>query len=307
MTRSSTIMPCSALAYLKNFRHCSQYIVPMNQNRIKANNYEFDCRIIGDPDDELVIFLHGFPETSAMWKRMMTKLAPEGYYCVAPNLRGYSPLARPKGKKNYHIDHLCADVLGIASTLNKTRFHLVGHDWGAVICWKLVHDNPDLFLSWTALSVPHINGFREALNRDQDQQHRSRYIKMFQWPFLPEYRIRKNDFQVFRKLWKNSSEDEMSDYLNTFRSKGCLTAALNYYRANFRSNSSFQIGKIKVPTLFVWGNKDVAIGRNAVQRNHDYMSDNYRFIEIETGHWLVQTVYTEVYDALLDHFKSNNK
>ena len=279
----------------------------MNQNRIKANSFQFDCLTTGNSDHEMVIFLHGFPETSAMWKPLMKKISTEGYYCVAPNLRGYSPLARPKGKKNYHIDHLCADVLGIASALNKTRFHLVGHDWGAVIGWKLVYENPDYILTWSALSVPHIHGFMEALLKDKDQQKRSRYIKLFQWPYIPEFRIRKNDFGTFKRLWKNSSNEEREEYLNTFRSKGCLTAALNYYRANFRSSSSFEIGKIKAPTLFIWGNKDVAIGRNAVQRNHSYMSDNYRFIEIDTGHWLVQTAFTEVYDAILDHFKPNHK
>jgi hypothetical protein len=45
-------------------------------------------------------------------------------------------------------------------------------------------------------------------------------------------------FEKFRKLWKHSSPEELENYLAVFGRKPTLTAALNYYRANFRGGKS---------------------------------------------------------------------
>ncbi len=219
--------------------------------KINIDKLEFDCRISGNENDEIVILLHGFPETSFMWKRLMTEIAALGFYCIAPNMRGYSKNACPKGRNHYTIKRISQDILNIVKSIGKDKFHLIGHDWGAVIGWNIVYKNRDKILSWSSLSVPHIQAFRKALLLDQDQKKRSRYIKWFRIPFVSEFRIRKNDFELFRKLWKYSSNEEVEDYLSVFRRKQSLTAALNYYRANFGKSKSEPIGDIFVPTLFL--------------------------------------------------------
>lgn len=77
---------------------------------------------------------------------------------------------------------------------------------------------------------------------------------------------------------------------------------LNYYRANNslakRAGSELILGDINVPTLFIWGNKDVAIGPVAVSNGHKYMKGEYKFLELEAGHWLIQTNYAEIKDAI---------
>ena len=240
--------------------------------QVKIGDLIFDCRTQGSKEDELIIFLHGFPETSYMWKRLMSGLSENGFYCVAPNLRGYSKGACPKGKKHYTLDKLANDVLDIAEFLNKPKFHLVGHDWGAAIGWKVVHDHQDAI-------------------------------------YLPEMGIRKNDFKIFRKLWKHSESHEIDDYLEVFRNPEQLTASLNYYRSNYKllkTAAKDQIlGDINVPTLFIWGNKDVAIGSYSVNESHQYMKNDYEFIELDAGHWLIQTNYQELKEAITKHIDRN--
>jgi len=80
-----------------------------NLKKINIGDLEFDCRFSGDSKNELVIFLHGFPETSIMWQKIMVKVSESGFYCIAPDLRGYSKDACPKGKKNYSLKNLRAD------------------------------------------------------------------------------------------------------------------------------------------------------------------------------------------------------
>jgi pimeloyl-ACP methyl ester carboxylesterase len=243
---------------------------------ITANNLTFDCRVSGNPDDELVILLHGFPESAYMWKDLMEEISKQGFYCLAPNLRGYSIGARPNGKKAYSIDKLVDDVLGIVRFAGRDKFHLIGHDWGTVIGWQLVHDHPELILSWSGMSIPHTQAFGEAVVNDEQQRQMIVYMKKFQWPFLPELGIRKNDFAKFRYIWKNCRSDEVEDYLSVFRQKGALTASLHYYRSNYhrlRASAKQQIlGDITVPTLFIWGEQDMAVAPAGVEKGHRYMT-----------------------------------
>ena len=272
----------------------------MTIKNIQVGNLNFDCRIAGNVEDDLVILLHGFPESSFMWTNLMTDISVLGFYCIAPNMRGYSSGARPKGKKHYTIDKLSQDVLDIAKAVDKEQFHLFGHDWGAAIGWKTVYDNPKTILSWTALSVPHFMAFGEARFVDKDQKNKSRYIKTFQIPFLPEMKIRKNNFELFRKLWKHSSKEEVEDYLTIFRNRRSLTAALNYYRANAKPQG-LVVGNIKTPTLFIWGKNDKYIGAYGVESGHKFLKGYYKFVKLDAGHWLIQTKYQEIRTEITEH------
>jgi pimeloyl-ACP methyl ester carboxylesterase len=275
----------------------------IKSNRVKIGDLEFDYRVSGERNKEFVILLHGFPETSIMWTRLMDHLATGGFYCVAPDMRGYSKGACPKGVKNYTLDKLSTDILNIAKALGIEKFHVIAHDWGAAIGWNIVYHNPDKIISWTALSVPHTRAFAKAYKTDPVQKKKSRYIGFFLLPILPEIWIRWNDFKVFRRLWKNSPPEELNHYLSVFRNKPCLTGALNYYRANLKGGSSQHIGDIETPTLFIWGRTDLAVGEAAARGTEQYIKGDYTFLELEGGHWLIQTNYDEVQNAIGNHLQ----
>lgn len=272
--------------------------------KIPIENLEFDCRVSGNEQNELILFLHGFPETSIMWEKLMGKFSSLGFYCIAPDMRGYSKNACPKGVKNYTLKKLGQDILNLADAVGKNKFHLVGHDWGAGIGWYVVFNNHDRILSWTGLSVPHMSAFGKAIRLDKDQQKRSRYIKGFLLPLLPEMMLRQNNFQKFKRLWAHSSPEEVENYLSVFRKKKSLTAALNYYRANIGKSNNDRVGDIEAPTLFIWGQNDFAIGSFAVESGHKYMKGPYTFLALHGGHWLIQTNYPEVETAVITHISS---
>ncbi len=278
--------------------------------KVSANDLEFDVRVSGDKGDIPVIMLHGFPETNHMYTPLMESLNRENYYCVAPNLRGYSPNARPKSKKSYRVDLLASDVVEIARALDIDKFHLIGHDWGAMVGWYMAHHYEDHLLSWTALSIPHPQAFGEAIANDPEQKKMSAYIKRFQIPWLPERSIRKNDFSIFKRLWKNSSQEEVDDYLSVFRGKGAVTAGLNYYRANHKmlKQAPYKtiLGKVRVPTLFVWGQKDFAIGKTGVDNCTNFVSREYELVRVDGGHWLMQTNFPELEKHIKSHLKKHS-
>ncbi len=274
-------------------------------SKLTVSNLVFDILTEGESYNEPVILLHGFPETNHMWASLMQDLGKNGFYCVAPNQRGYSPGARPNGKRNYSIENLTNDILQISRTLGVEKFHLVGHDWGAIVGWHFVQHHPDLILSWSALSVPHSQAYCEAVLHDPTQRRMSTYVRSFQVPWLPEYKIKKNDFALLKRLWKNSSKAEMDDYLSVFRESGMVTSAINYYRANYKllmsSGKTRILGNIHVPTLFIWGENDFAIAAYGVEKCNEYVKGDYNFVKVKGGHWLIQTNYDELAFEIIDH------
>src|SRR5271170_8479231 len=96
----------------------------------------------GDGSERVVILLHGFPQDRRCWERVTPALAGAGYRVLAPDLRGYSPGARPAGRSAYRNSQLAADVLALADAAGAERFHLAGHDWGAALAWYMAGRHP---------------------------------------------------------------------------------------------------------------------------------------------------------------------
>ena len=102
----------------------------------------FEVSDTGPADGRAVILLHGFPEDRHCWDSLAGSLAGAGYRALAPDQRGYSPGARPAGRRAYALDQLAGDVLALADAAGVDRFDVVGHDWGAAVAWFLAGGAP---------------------------------------------------------------------------------------------------------------------------------------------------------------------
>ena len=271
----------------------------------EVNGMTFKCRVAGNPTGEPVILLHGWPETSHMWIGLMEKLSAEGYYCIAPDQRGFSPQARPEKVKDYAIEFLAEDVIGIADAFGIKNFQLVGHDWGSAIGWAVVAFHPERVKSWTAMSVPHLKAFSDAIRFDKKQKKMSQYMAFFQWRGIPEWFLLKKDRLNLRKTWKKSSPEELQEYLDVIGNKPALKSTLGYYRANYKLLKKGQkmdnYLEVKTPTLMIWGKKDIAIGRTSVEGTAQYMKGDYQYVELDAGHWLIQEAFDACYNPIKEH------
>jgi pimeloyl-ACP methyl ester carboxylesterase len=281
------------------------YKEPAGMTSIEAGEYTFRATISGDHQDEPVILLHGFPETSYMWRELQTLLAKNGFLSIAFDQRGYSPSARPRGRRHYSLDLLAQDVIAVADSLGVERFHLVGHDWGSAAGWAVAAAYPERVLTWTAMSVPHLDAFASAIRDDPAQHKASGYMRAFQWPLVPEIFLKSKDYRGLRSVWNQSSQEEVEAYLSVFSQSGAVTAALNWYRANYRSLTRGEsiLSKVSVPTLFIWGEKDSAILRSGVKLNSHYITGDYSEHYIDAGHWLIQEAFSEVSVLILEQLR----
>lgn len=272
--------------------------------QIEANGFVFDALTAGPRDGSPVLLLHGFPQSSLEWEAQLGALAGAGYRAVAPDLRGYSPGARPLEVEAYRLDALTADVYAIADALGFATFHLVGHDWGAAIAWNVAMVDPDRIRSLTAVSVPHPVAYALALANDPDQQQKSQYINFFRQVGVPEQTLLANDAAVLRSIYGDGAAAAHADsYVALLSEPGALTAALNYYRALGLSGTGGS--QVVVPTLYVWSSGDTALGRTGAESCGDYVSGPYRFEVIEgVSHWVPEEAPEALNGMLLEHLET---
>ena len=270
---------------------------------ITNEGFVFTCRVDGlENNGDPIILLHGFPETSRMWKNLIEVLSKNGYRVIAPDQRGYSKGARPSKIEDYRVSKLTRDVFNIADSFDVDKFHLVGHDWGSAVGWSVAASNKDRVLSYSALSVPHVDAFSSAIVNDEIQTKKSYYIDLFKIKYLPEFYFKIFNFWNLKKVLSSSDKDEINSYLKVFSQKNTLTTALNWYRANnFRGNR--KIGKINVPILMIYGTKDMAIGEKAVDETKNYVNASYKLLKIKASHWLIQDSFDLISNEVLKHLK----
>jgi len=269
---------------------------------VKINeNLTFTCRVGGlNNKDKTVVLLHGFPETSRMWKDLIKLLSHNGFRVIAPDQRGYSRGARPLKIDNYRIGKLSQDVIDIVNAFEAEKFHLVGHDWGAAVGWALSSSYKDKIISYTALSVPHLDAFSSAISSDKVQEKKSYYIDLFKIKYLPEFYFKLFNYRYLKQLWTSSNQNEIDSYIEVFSQKNALKSALNWYRAT-DLESSRRIGDIFVPTLMIYGTEDMAIGEKGVDETEKYMKSYYRLQKISSSHWLIQDSFDFVSKEILNH------
>lgn len=242
----------------------------------------------------LMLMLHGFPEFWYSWRHQIPEFA-KYYKVVALDLRGYNDSDKPKAQSAYTMDELVKDVEGVIKGLGYNKCTLVGHDWGGAIAWNFAYKHPDMLDKLIILNLPHPAKFAEGF-RNPQQLLRSWYVFFFQTPILPELLIQSNDYQPIENMLKGMAVDkstfsqaDIEAYKDAAAKRGALTATINYYRNAFQPKFFNQsLGVLEVPTLMIWGEKDIALGKELTYGTEAYVRDfQIKYIP-NCSHWVQQ-------------------
>lgn len=234
-----------------------------------------------------VLLLHGFPQTSKIWRDVTPILGAAGLRTLAFDQRGYSPGARPRGRRNYRIDVLVGDAVALIELLDEGPVHLVGHDWGAIVAWQLAAQRPDLVASLTSLSVPHPKAFFKSMITSP-QLLRSWYMGFFQLPVAPEALAERAPAVFDKTLAANGmSPEQIREVHEDVIETGAFPYAVNWYRALPFAGFAPAQAKIVVPTAHVWGEGDVSLDRRGAELAGEYVDAPFELHVIGGGgHWL---------------------
>jgi pimeloyl-ACP methyl ester carboxylesterase len=275
--------------------------------------------------DELVILLHGFPEFWYSWRHQLAALG-QSYHVVAPDMRGYNLSDKPARVEDYRIDVLVEDVVDLIKSFSVSKAAVVGHDWGAAVAWAVAQKYPERVSKLAVLQVPPAAVWRA--NMSLRQLLRSWYMFFFQIPRVPEWVICAKDFAALDRTFKQTvarpgtfSDADIELYKEALSWPGALTGAVNYYRANFRRLMSRRKSersrpgrgtksdglrtdagrRTRVPTLFIFGEQDLAILPATVRGIKKHIAAPYREVRIaDSGHWVQNEAAEEVNAALLE-------
>jgi pimeloyl-ACP methyl ester carboxylesterase len=265
----------------------------------------FDVRDAGPADGDPVVLLHGFPQDSRSWDRLAPVLHGAGLRTLTPDQRGYSPMARPRGRAAYKPRELVADVVALLDAAGLERAHIVGHDWGASVAWALAGWHPDRVRTLTALSVPHPGAMAKAM-LTSDQALRSTYMAAFQLPALPELTLLARGGAPLHRMLRRSGlpEDLAEHYVARMREPAALTAALNWYRA-LPWHARDPVGRVRVPTLHVWSTGDTFLGRAATEDTARFCGEQYRLEVLEgVPHWIPELAAEQIGELVVAHTRS---
>lgn len=247
-----------------------------------------------------VVLLHGFPDTSFVWRHQILALVKAGYRVIAPDLRGRGQTEAPASVEEYRLTSSVGDIAAILDTLGLERAHVVCHDWGAGVGWLFAALMPQRVERLMALSV----GNPAARGRaDLDALRRGWYRILFLFPDI-ERVLRQDDWYLLRALFGEAKD--LDRYLADLAAPGALTAGLNWYRANMSierlAGPPPDLPAIQAPTLGVFGARDPFLTEEAMARSGETVRGPWRYERFdEAGHW-IQLDAPDQLNALLLEF-----
>jgi pimeloyl-ACP methyl ester carboxylesterase len=232
--------------------------------------------LAGDPANPAVILLHGFPESHRTWREVAPRLE-DRFHVVMPDLRGFAGSDLPQDVADYKTDLLVEDIFAVADALAIEHFALVGHDWGGAIAWGAALRGDPRLTRLAIVNSPHPVIFQKSLIENEEQREASQYMTAFRAPGF-DTMVEAKGFDWFfdttfgRHLdISKIPETERRQYIADWSQPGAFNAMLNWYRGSrvvvpppgltvplpdwlLRAFS-----KVSVPTLVIWGMKDVAL------------------------------------------------
>lgn len=258
----------------------------------------------GPEDGPPVVLLHGFPQRASCWGAVSARLHEEGFRTLAPDQRGYSPGARPTGRRAYAVPRLVGDVVALIDAAGEGPVHLVGHDWGAVVAWALAAERPDLVHTLTTVSVPHPQAFVRSMGRSR-QLLRSWYFLPFNVPGLVEQLATRAPGRFAAMLEGTGMTPSMArEVLTDVVEYGALSGALSWYRALPVSRPA-GVGRVRVPTTHVWSTGDVTLDRVGAELTGEWVDAPYRLEILEgVSHWVPELAPDALAAIIVDRARS---
>ncbi|HEX8467086.1 MAG TPA: alpha/beta hydrolase [Allosphingosinicella sp.] len=268
-----------------------------------ATGVSLNVASAGPEDGEPILFLHGFPESHRTWRHQLQGLS-DLYRVHAPDQRGFAASDRPEGVENYETDRIVADVMALADSLGLDQFTLAGHDWGGAVAWTAALTHPFRVKRLIIVNAPHPLVFQKSLIDDPAQREASQYISFFRSP-AAEAAITGMGLETFLDKVMLSHADstklpaeERQHYLDDWSQPGVLTTMLNWYRASkvfvpapgeeakapLWTHAPFP--KLRMPTLVVWGLKDVALLPVQIEGLPDLVEDLRLVTSTTAGHFI---------------------
>ncbi|KIZ40225.1 MULTISPECIES: alpha/beta hydrolase [Rhodopseudomonas] len=254
----------------------------------------------GDP----VLLLHGFAETSQMWRPLIAKLA-EDHTVIAPDLRGFGGSGAPPD--GYTKAAMARDIHALLQSLKIDRIKIVGHDIGLMVAYAYAAQYPaeverialmDAFLPgigdwthvWLLSDMWHFHFYGKTPLALVEGRERI-YLDHF-W----------NDFAADPK--KSVPESDRVFYTKAYARPGYMAASFEVFHAfeqDAKDFAGFAKTKLRMPMLVLSGEK--AGGQFLIKQGRMVATNVEGVIVTGSGHWLIEEAPDQVIPKLVSFLK----
>jgi pimeloyl-ACP methyl ester carboxylesterase len=312
---------------------------PVKESDIATNG--IFLHVTEQGEGPVVLFCHGFPDTSYTWRRQMNAVASAGYRAIAPDMRGYGRSSVPADANLYTPLHTTGDLVGLLDALNIPSAVIVGHDWGATHAWNAALMRPDRFKAVFCMSVPYVpRGDVSVFERMRKAGHQNDFYMFEQ--MKPEadqiwadaavtipgilywasgsapVETRWNPMDPARSLHRPApgplpawaERDYVTHNIAEFQRTG-FHGALNYYRAAepyFYLSGAWKGAKVTQPSFYVSGKADgLGVLYPPFEKLRPGLPGLVGHVEIDNvGHWVQHEASAEVSDQLVKFLRTVN-
>jgi len=286
--------------------------------RVRLEN-GLDMRYLcaGDETGAPIVLLHGMPQHSHMWRKVLPHLALQGYYVLAPDQRGAGGTTITRS--GYDKATMAGDLLQFLDALKITKpVRLIGYDLGAGVAYAFAATNPNRVarVAFLEFGLPGF-GYEQAMQAAPDWHNGSNWhLSLFTLPDVAVQMIAGKERELLSWFFWHLSYDhqaiEAEDfelYLRELQKPGALRAMAEYYAAVWvdaegNKNLLATHGKLTMPTLGAGGERSAGPW---VARLFASVAENIQEAVIErAGHWLADENPDGVAQTLLDFFEETS-
>ncbi|MDI9700434.1 alpha/beta hydrolase [Burkholderia cenocepacia] len=263
--------------------------------------------VTGGPDDgEMVVLLHGWPQTWYTWRHVMPALAEDGYRVVAVDYRGAGESDKPLG--GYDKASMAGDIRALVHQLGATRIHLVGRDIGVMVAYAYAAQWPTEIVKLAMLDVP-VPGTRIWDEAKASADPQIWHFGLHQQRDIAEMLIAGKERAYILDFYKKRthvalSNDDIAVYADAYAAPGALRAGFELYRAFPQDETRFKAfmkHKLPMPVLALAGDK--SNGAKELDMARELALDVRGAVAPNTGHWLPDENPAFLTRQLLDFFR----
>jgi haloalkane dehalogenase len=247
----------------------------------------------GPQDGPAVLLVHGYPESSYMWREALPALGAAGWRALAPDLPGYGDSEPdPPGTWERHIEAIDRFV----SELDPGPVALVTHDWGVLVGLRWACDHPERV---NALTISDGGFFADRRWHDLANAMRT--------PGEGEKLIagytREGLGGALTSLSSGISEQALDEYWKGFADDTRRQGHLERYRSgDFEKLEPYEgrLAQLGVPTLILWGANDPFTTVKNANRFHDEIPGSELEVFDGAGHFIWEDEPERAPAALVD-------
>jgi haloalkane dehalogenase len=234
-------------------------------------------REAGPADARVALLLHGYPQSSYMWRELMPELAAAGWRAVAPDLAGFGESEPdPPGTWERHVE----SVERFRSVHGIDRCVPVVHDWGGLIGLRWACEHPDAV---EALVISSTGFFPDGKWHGMATALRT--------PGTGEQLVEQLDRDGFASMLRGASgafgDDAIDEYWKAFAGAARRRGHLELYRSgDFEKLAGYRLADLGVPVLLVWGETDEFAPLAGARRFQRELPDTELVVAEGAGHFV---------------------